>query len=57
MERIETVEAFKRFISTNHEQIFKHMIKIENIPNNDEWIQENEWDKIYEQEVIHNRNI
>lgn len=31
------------------------MKKIENIPNNDEWFQEDEWEEIYEQEIIHNR--
>lgn len=57
MKKIETVEDFKRFINTNRNKFFKQAIKIEDLPIDDEWLQEDEWDEIYKQEVICDEKI
>lgn len=49
---IRSVDDFKAFLDANREQILKNVVKIEDLPENDEWFQEDEWDEIYEQEVL-----
>lgn len=52
METIRTVEDFKRFMKKNHDTIHSRAIKAEHIPADDEWMKEDEWDNIYQREVI-----
>lgn len=49
---IRNVDDFKAFLDANREQILKNVVKIEDLPEDDEWFQEDEWDEIYEQEVL-----
>ncbi|MBR6836694.1 MAG: hypothetical protein IKM72_11935 [Oscillospiraceae bacterium] len=49
---IRSVDDFKAFLDANREQILKNVVKIEDLPEDDEWFQEDEWDEIYEQEVL-----
>lgn len=51
---IRSVDDFKAFLDANREQILKNVVKIEDLPEDDEWFQEDEWDEIYEQEVLKN---
>lgn len=51
---IRSVDDFKAFLDANREQILKNVVKIEDLPEEDEWFQEDEWDEIYEQEVLKN---
>ena len=52
MEKTNTVEDFKRFFKENREKILEHSVRIEDLPADDEWLQDDEWDEIYKQEVI-----
>lgn len=57
MEKIETVQDFKRFLNDNHDKLLERTVRIEELPPEDEWIQDDEWDEIYKQEEIHNGKI
>lgn len=57
MEKIETVEDFKRFLNDNRDKLLERTVRIEELPPEDEWIQDDEWDEIYKQEEIHNGKI
>lgn len=52
MNRTETIKDFKRFLSTNREMLQDITIKINDLPADNEWLQDDEWDQIYEQEVL-----
>ena len=57
MEKIETVQDFKRFLNDNRDKLLERTVRIEELPPEDEWIQDDEWDEIYTQEEIHNGKI
>ena len=57
MEKIETVQDFKRFLNDNRDKLLERTVRIEELPPEDEWIQDDEWDEIYNQEEIHNGKI
>ncbi len=42
------VSDFKRFIELNREKLYTNSVKADDISVNDEWMQENQWDEIYE---------
>ena len=52
MNRIESDDDFKKFIEENREKILTKAVNIEDLPSDDEWIQDNIWDEIYEKEVV-----
>ena len=53
MNREEMIEDFKAFL--RDQDIIKDRIqRIEDIPEDDEWFTEDEWDEIYEREVKKN---
>ncbi len=51
MERQELIEDFKTFLKDNQETIKDKIQRIEDIPEDDEWYTEDEWDEVYEGEV------
>lgn len=57
MEKIETVQDFKRFLNDNRDKLLERTVRIEELPPEDEWIEDDEWDEIYKQEEIHNGKI
>lgn len=54
MDYIRSVEDFKRFLAANRDEILAQTISLEDLPEDDEWAQDDEWDEIYECEVIPN---
>ncbi len=54
MNREEMIEDFKAFLRDNQDIIKDRIQRIEDIPEDDEWFMENEWDEIYEREVKRN---
>ncbi len=54
MNREEMIEDFKAFLRDNQDIIKDRIQRIEDIPEDDEWFMENEWDEIYEREVKKN---
>lgn len=49
IERVETIQDFKKFLSANCDELLQRAVNIEELPADDDWIQDNEWDKIYKQ--------
>jgi hypothetical protein len=52
MDREEIIKDFKSFLNTNREKLRDVTIEIKDLPTDDEWIQDDEWDEIYKQEVL-----
>jgi hypothetical protein len=52
MEVIKTVQDFKKFIKENHDLLYQNAIRVEDISKDDEIMLEDEWDEIYQHEVI-----
>ena len=50
--KIENTQDFKAFIKKNRENLYKRAVKIEDLPLDDDWIQDDVWDEVYQQEVI-----
>lgn len=50
--KIENIQDFKVFIAKNHENLYKKAVKIEDLPPDDDWIHDDVWDEVYQQEVI-----
>lgn len=57
MKKIETVQQFKRFLDSNRDKLFERAIKVEELPPDDEWIQDNSWDEVYKQEEVRNGKV
>ena len=57
MDKIETVEDFKKFLSNNREKLLNSAVNIKDLPSDDDWIQDDEWDEVYKQEVIKNGKV
>ncbi len=52
MADIRSVQDFKEFLKKNRELVQKKAIRIEDLPPDDDWILDDEWDEIYKQEVL-----
>lgn len=57
MDRTETISEFKEFLTNNREKLLDFVVPIEELSEDNEWLQDNEWDDIYMQEVIKNEKI
>ena len=57
MEKIETVQDFKRFLNNNRDKLLERTVRVEELPPEDEWIQDDEWDETYKQEELRNGKI
>lgn len=51
MDKKEAIKEFKEFLNANRENLLKYAVDIKDLPEDDEW------DKIYEQEVIKNGKV
>lgn len=52
MANIRSVEDYKEFLKENRDLLHKNAVRIEDLPPDDDWILDDEWDVIYEQEAI-----
>lgn len=57
MERIETIQDFKVFINSNKKKLLEKAVKIEDLPPDDEWINDTAWDEIYAKEDARNGKL
>ena len=57
MDKIKTVEDFKKFLNNNRDKLIDLAVNIKDLPLDDEWIQDDEWDKVYKNEVITNGKV
>lgn len=51
MNKIETIDDFKRFLNENHDLLAKRIIDISDLPKDDEWLTDDEWDDVYEERI------
>jgi hypothetical protein len=52
MSEIRSVQDYKDFLKDNRELLHKNAVRIEDLSPDDDWILDDEWDVIYEQEAI-----
>ena len=57
MDKIKTVEDFKKFLNNNRDKLLDLAVNIKDLRPDDEWIQDDEWDKVYKNEVITNGKV
>ena len=51
MSEIRFVQDYKDFLKDNRELLHKNAVRIEDLSPDDDWILDEEWDRIYEQEL------
>ena len=51
MEKIETIDDFRQFVEKNRDLIREKSVEVCDLPEDDDWINDDEWDVIYEREV------
>ena len=52
MDRVEHIRECKSFLNNNRDKLMDMAVSIENLPADDDWIQDGEWDEIYEKEGL-----
>mgnify|MGYP007069959228 CR=1 FL=1 len=52
MANIRSVQDYKEFLKENRELLHKNAVRIEDLPPDDDWIIDDDWDEIYDQEVL-----
>ena len=52
MDRVEHIRDFKSFLNSNRDKLMDMEVSIENLSADDDWIQDGEWDEIYEKEGL-----
>ncbi|WP_155831038.1 hypothetical protein [Butyrivibrio sp. MB2005] len=57
MAKIKSVQDFKDYLKENRDLLHKNAVRIENLPPDDDWILDDEWDEIYKQEVLKNGKV
>ena len=45
-------EILRDFLNNNRDKLMDMAVSIENLPADDDWIQDGEWDEIYEKEGL-----
>ena len=46
--KIEAVKDFKKFLNNNRDKFISHIVKVEELPSDDEWILDDSWDEKFE---------
>ena len=57
MEAVKDIKDFKHFIEMNRDKLYANAEDANNITIYDEWMQDEQWDEIYMQEVKKNGKI
>ena len=57
MEAIRTIQDFKDFMNANYNNIYSNAIKAEVLTLEDEWMKEDEWEAVYQQEEKNNGKV
>ena len=52
MKKIKSVEDFKKFLKENKELVLSNAVNANEVTIDDEWMQENKWDEIYQKEIV-----
>ena len=51
MKKIKNTEDFKKFLRDYEPEIMKKTVRLQDLVEDDEWVKENEWEKLYNQTV------
>ena len=51
MKKIKNTEDFKKFLRDYEPEIRKKTVRLQDLVEDDEWVKENEWEKLYNQTV------
>ena len=51
MKKIKNTEDFKKFLRDYEPEIMKKTVRLQDLVEDDEWVKENEWDKLYNRTV------
>ena len=57
MEAIRTIQDFKDFMNANYNNINSNAIKAEELTLEDEWMKEDQWEAVYQQEEKNNGKV
>ena len=57
MEALRTIPDFKDFMNANYKNIYSNAIKAEELTLEDEWMKEDEWEAVYQQEEKNNGKV
>ena len=57
MDASKTLKEYKKFLEGNRKELYSSSISASEIKPDDEWMQEDEWDKIYQKDVKKNGKI
>ena len=52
MSQIQSVEDFKEYLKENRDLLHSKAINIEDLPPDDDWLLDDEWDEVYKKEVL-----
>ena len=52
VDRTGLIEDFIQYLRDNDDLVRKHTVKIEDLPPDDDWVMDNDWDEVYIQVVI-----
>lgn len=52
MGRMEMIRDFRAFLAENREKIIGNSVKVDELPENDDWLSDDEWDEVYRKEVL-----
>ena len=57
MDSTKILKEFKKFIEKNRKELYSKSISASSITEDDEWMQEDNWDKIYKKDIQKNAKI
>lgn len=46
MSKIKSVQEFRKFLKENRDKLLEKSVKIENLPPDDEWLNDSSWDTV-----------
>lgn len=47
MSKIKSVQEFREFLKENRDKLLEKSVKIENLPPDDEWLNDSSWNTVY----------
>ena len=56
MNRAEMIQDFKEYFKENQEDFLNRAVNIEDLPADDDWVLDDEWDEVYDREVLNKRD-
>ncbi|MDO5149677.1 MAG: hypothetical protein Q4D76_09820 [Oscillospiraceae bacterium] len=54
MDREKFLKDFRKFLEDNYEQVMENTIRLEDLPEDDDWRQDEVWDGLYVRKAVNN---